>query len=168
MSLVDWTCPACGREIRVDANRTSCFCNACGRRIETPVKGHKRIANAMPGGNAEDPADSQPPRQPAAEATPIMLSKPSIGKVIGCVILCDFIMSFCMGIISISVFRDMGYSAYLGPSLLTLFFSVLLGTYYRATGKMVLPILLSAVIGIAAGLLLPYVGIATMQLRYGK
>lgn len=33
MPFIDWKCPECNREIRIDGSLQSCYCNACGKKI---------------------------------------------------------------------------------------------------------------------------------------
>lgn len=134
-TLVDWTCPKCGREIRVYADRATCYCNACGKKIElsankarfAPATGSKEGAAAI--------GERQPATQPAAGQTVREPTKAGVGTVIAMALFCDFVMSVFMGIISMGVFRRMGFTAYLGPSLLSLALSIALGMHYRKTGK---------------------------------
>ncbi len=50
MPLVDWKCPECGREIRVDTGRETCYCNACGKKVSiasTMGTGHPTHAKGL-------------------------------------------------------------------------------------------------------------------------
>ena len=107
-------------------------------------------------------------RQPSTTKTAATSDKPNSGKAFGFGFLCYVIMATLMAFSSIWTFQSMGYSAYIGPNVISLVLAIIFGLRYKSTGKVFAPLLLSLIVGISLGLVLPHIGVYFIDLRYGK
>ena len=79
--------------------------------------------------------------------------KPSWGKTIGAFFLCGCLAIAACIITSSMLVSSMGFSGYSNGGLLSTVTGVACAAYYRSTGKLAGPVVVSIIVGVALGFL---------------